>query len=174
MISESESSNDRAVQLLFDLIALYAVLPLLFALVNWGLLFLYVFPFLIPFFSRWTHFLVVPATVSAIAYGLFLYRSKMRGWRRRLSVNLLIFVTFLASAEIYKDALILIAAVRTPHDCLHIHTFAGAVHRMGEYAPAHAQMMIGSTPYFWSYSELKFVEGRPRPWYNCSSPFFAF
>jgi hypothetical protein len=162
---------------LLDLFALCALLPVFFALVNVQFLLLYVFP-LIPgsfsFFAPFIRFLAVPAIASAIAYGIYLRRSKAEGWRRYLSLNVLIVFVFLVSAELYKDALILIAAVQTPHDCLHIHTFAGSVHRMGEYAPGHAEMMRNGTPYFWSYSELKFVEGKPAPWHDCSRAFLSF
>jgi hypothetical protein len=169
----------NALQPLLDLISFYIVLPVLFGLVNVQLVLLYLLPFeslgIIRSLTPFARFLAVPVTVSAIAYGVFLFRSKVRGWRRSLSMNLLIFVTFWLSAEIYKDALILIAAARTPHDCLHIHTFAGAVHEMGEFAPAHAVMIVGDTPYLWSYSELKFVKGMPRHWADCSIlPFLAF
>jgi hypothetical protein len=45
---------------------------------------------------------------------------------------------------------------------------------MGEYAPDHAEMIVDGTPYLWSYSKLKFVQGKPAPWHACNRPFFAF
>jgi hypothetical protein len=166
---------------LLDMISLCVVLPLLFALLNVQLLLLYVLPF-VPGFARsfaksidpFLPFLAIPAILTAVAYVCYLYRSNATGCRRSLSLNALVFATFLVSAELYKNGLILIEAVRMRHECLHIHTFAGSIHRMGEYAPDHAKMIVDGTPYFWSYSELKFVQGKPAPWHGCDGSFFTF
>ena len=165
-------------QPLRDLIAICALLPMFFASLNVQFLLLYLFPLTLGAFVGialpFTPFLAVPTILTVLAYRIYFRRSKASGWRRYLSVSALMFFTFLLSAEIYKDALIFIYTVRSPYDCLHMHTFAGSIHRMGKYAPDHARIIVNGTPYFWSYSERTFVRGAPAPWYDCKSSLLAF
>jgi hypothetical protein len=120
-------------------------------------------------------FLAVPVAATAIAAAVYLHRAKSTGWRRHLILNALIFTTFFATAEIFKDVLVLAKAGSTPHDCLQIRSFMGSLHRHAEYSPAHAMLIRGNVQYRWSYTELTFVEREyPNPAYTCADPFFRF
>lgn len=160
------------------LLVVCLVQPLLLALINPGFLLLYYSPL---FGWSWLRqlepfvpFLLVPFIATVVAAGIYLYRSKAPSWQRPFVLNALIFITFMTTAELYKDVLILAEVLTVPHDCLHIHSFLDSLQELGEFAPAHAVMIRGDVPYFWSYSELAFVEGQPRPWYTCPQPLTHF
>jgi hypothetical protein len=163
----------------YTLLIAIAVQPGLLALINPEFLLLYLFPWqpsawfsiLKPFIP----FLVVPFIAAGVVAAVYLYRTSSAGWRRHIFLNALIFSTFIATAEAYKDILILAKALSTPHDCIQIRSFPGSLLRLGEYAPAHAMMIKGDVQYRWSYRELAFVERtKPNPFYTCAAPLVRF
>lgn len=65
-----------------------------------------------------------------------------------------------ASAEIVRALVMDAAMAEAKPDCHERSSFIASMHALGEYAPAHAWMVVGGSRYIWSYSELGFVRER--------------
>lgn len=146
--------------------------PIFLGIVNWQFLLLYLVPAALPFVVPVLPFLVPPIVFSLCITGLWYNKRTKQSspnarWRV-VEVNVVFLVALLICAELYKNALIFHDAAEVPHDCLHIHTFLKSLHTYGDISKtSHAVMMIGDTPYYWSYKKRKFFPGAPNPWLRC-------
>lgn len=152
--------------------------PVFMVPINWQFLLFYMIPwasrFILPVFP----FLILPIFLAFCSTGLwynkFTTKKHGKGWLL-IGVNLVFLVALLIFGEIYKNALIFQEAANKPHDCLHIHTFLNSLHGYGEIVKtSHAIMMVGGTPYYWSYIERKFLPGASNPWLKCPMTTFDF
>ena len=66
---------------------------------------------------------------------------------------------FLTVAEIYKCILIEKELYIIKPECSSNQLFISSLARQGEFSPEHAYYVKNKRIYFWSYSELKYVEG---------------
>lgn len=85
-----------------------------------------------------------------------------------VTANAVLFVLLLLVGELFKDVIIVAQAKAADADCLHVHSLLHSIMGNGLHSLSHAYMLREGQLYFWSYSELAFVEAAPRPYYECS------
>jgi hypothetical protein len=123
-----------------------------------------IFPFgVASIFYKFIKFsLPVIAITSCISITAFLYihrkYSILSRWFSPIIANGILWVSFFLVGELYKDILMAVEANQKNAECIHIHSLLRSVHRAGEFSPEHAYIIVGGKVFFWSYSQLSFVE----------------
>jgi hypothetical protein len=140
----------------------------LFSFLNLGLFFpilvLPLLPLLFVFCIKFFAFLfpvIFLSIIISIPVCSYIYIKLNIGERKYMPaiVNVVLIIVFLLVADIVKYALIEIEINRVLPQCVSINSFARSVINQGEFSPEHAYYVKNNQIFFWSYSELKFVEG---------------
>lgn len=152
----------------------------MFSFLNLGLLFpilvLPLLPLLIIFSIKFFAFLF-PIIISSIIISIPVcsYISKKLNTEERKYMpaifNVVLIIVFLLVGDIAKFSLIEIENYRVRPQCVSINSFARSVMNQGEFSPEHAYYVKDNQIYFWSYSELKFVEGHESTFKQYQSSF---
>lgn len=149
-------------RILAALIQTYVFWVFALPLLNFELIVVGLFPFLLPFLvGKFIPFFLPPfgMATALTCVGAYLFRGRLTKYRcwLPLGANAIFLVAFIGSVEAYKFILIYADAYRYHPECIHIHSFLRSVREVGEFAPEHAHMVKDNAIFFWSYSERKFV-----------------
>ena len=140
----------------------------MFSFLNLSLLFpillLPLLPLLIAFSIKFFAFLL-PVSILSLVISILLsksiYKKLLIEERKYMPAifNVVFIIVFLVVADIVKFAFIEVEIGKVKPKCSSINSFVRSVINQGEFSPEHAYYVKNNKIYFWSYSELRFVEG---------------
>lgn len=140
-----------------------------FSFLNLGLLFPILIPLLLPllilfcikFFAFLLPVFVVTFLISTFIFSRLRKKQNYDGHEYSPAIfNIIFIVAFLIVGDIFKFALIEMELSKIKPECSSISSFAQSVLNQGRgVKPEHAYYVNKNSIFFWSYSELKFVEG---------------
>lgn len=140
-----------------------------FSFLNLGLLFPVLIPFLLPiliiFCIKFLAFLlpvfILTFLTSAFVFSRLYKNPNYDGGEYSPAIfNIIFIIVFLLVGELTKFALIEMELAKIKPDCSSVNSFTESLLNQGRgIQPEHAYYVKTNQIYFWSYSELKFVEG---------------
>jgi hypothetical protein len=140
-----------------------------FSFINLGLFFPVLIPLLLPlliifcikFFAFLLPVIVLTLLISAFVFSRLYKSPNFDAHEYSPAIfNIIFIIVFLLVGEFIKFALIEMELSKIKPDCSGVNSFAESIINQGSgNKPEHAYYVKENRIYFWSYSELKFVEG---------------